>query len=109
MMTDTRYVLRFRSNGLAALLVMTIITILITGSILNFVFVENAYAQNNWYVGKGVQPNTYYTYQIQDHDTNQGQPFLMTIYFKQFNNTGSYWVAPTFVITKVRSLLEHCI
>jgi hypothetical protein len=98
MVTDTRYVLRLRSNELAALLVMTIITILITGSISNFVFVENAYAQNNWYVGKGVQPNTYYTYQIQDHDTNQGQPFLMTIYFKQFNNTGSYWVAPTFVI-----------
>jgi len=95
----TRYLVRLRSNGLAALLVMTIMTILITGSVLNFgVFIENAYAQNSWYVGKGVQPNTYYTYQIQDHDTNQGQPFLMTIYFKQFNSTGSYWVAPTYVI-----------
>jgi hypothetical protein len=61
-------------------------------------FVKNAYAQNNWYLGKGVQPNTYYTYKIQEHDTKQGQPFVMTIYFKQFNNTGSYWVAPTDVV-----------
>jgi hypothetical protein len=60
--------------------------------------IKNAYAQNNWYLGKGVQPNTYYTYNIQEHDTKQGQPFTMTIYFKQFNTTGNYWVAPTYVL-----------
>jgi hypothetical protein len=60
--------------------------------------IENAYAQNNWYLGKGVQANTYYTYKIQDHDTQQGQPFIMTIYFKQFNSTGNYWIAPTSVV-----------
>ncbi|MBA2267526.1 MAG: hypothetical protein H0W19_04225, partial [Nitrosopumilus sp.] len=31
-------------------------------------------------------------------DTNQGQPFTMTIYFKEYNETGKYWVAPTFVV-----------
>ena len=56
--------------------------------------IKNAYAQNNnWYVGKGVQPGTYYTYKIQT-DVDNGQPFIMTIYFKQFNSTGGYWVAP---------------
>ena len=71
----------------------------ITSIALNYIgSIKNAYAQNNWYLGKGVQPNTYYTYKIQDHDTVQGQPFVMTIYFKQFNSTGSYWIAPTSVV-----------
>ncbi len=59
---------------------------------------SNAYAQeDNWYPGKGVKPNMFVTYKIQDHDTNQGQPFTMTIYFKDYNDTGKYWVAPVFV------------
>ncbi|MGN6709680.1 MAG: hypothetical protein ACTHKF_10075, partial [Candidatus Nitrosocosmicus sp.] len=36
-------------------------------------FFGNVYAQSNiWYVGKGVKPDTYYTYQIQNADVNQG-------------------------------------
>ena len=58
-----------------------------------------AFAQSeNWYVGKGVKPDTYYTYEIKNTDTNQGQPFTMTIYFKEYNETGKYWIAPTFVV-----------
>jgi len=58
-----------------------------------------AFAQSeNWYVGKGVKPDTYYTYEIRNKDTNQGQPFTMTIYFKEYNETGKYWIAPTFVV-----------
>jgi hypothetical protein len=65
----------------------------------------SANAQSDtWYVGKGVKENTYYTYKIQDHDTNQGQPFTMTIYFRDFNETGKYWVAPVFVVDKGRVL-----
>jgi hypothetical protein len=61
--------------------------------------------QNNiWYVGKGVKENTYYTYKIQDHDTNQGQPFTMTIYFKDYNEEGKYWVAPVFVVDRGKVL-----
>src|SRR5918994_22287 len=65
-----------------------------------------ASAQQNdmWYLGKGVKENTYYTYKIQDHDTNQGQPFTMTIYFRDFNETGKYWIAPVFVVDKGRVL-----
>lgn len=62
-------------------------------------FVNTAYAQgDNWYVGKGAKANTYYTYEITNADTNQGQPFTMTIYLKDYNETGKYWVAPTFVV-----------
>lgn len=61
-------------------------------------FVKNVYAQNTWYLGKGVQPNTYYTYKIQEHDTKQGQPYIMSVYFKGFNNTGNYWIAPTTIV-----------
>jgi len=58
-----------------------------------------AFAQSeNWYVGKGVKPDTYYTYEIKNADTNQGQPFTMTIYSKEYNETGKYWIAPTFVV-----------
>jgi hypothetical protein len=59
---------------------------------------NNAYAAESWYVGKGVQPNMYVTYKIQNHDTNQGQPFIMTIYFKQFDTKNNYWIAPVFVV-----------
>ena len=76
-----------------------IVASLLTASVLNYPgTIKNAYAANNYYLGNGVQADTYYTYKIQDHDTVQGQPFLMTIYFKQFNSTGNYWIAPTTVV-----------
>ena len=59
---------------------------------------RNAYAANdNWYLGKGAQPNSYYTYKIQNADTDQGQPFTMNICFKQFNSTGTGKQALNFV------------
>ncbi|MGB8025810.1 MAG: hypothetical protein WCF06_16010, partial [Nitrososphaeraceae archaeon] len=81
--------------ALAAVLITAAITSIVNSS---GGMIKNAYAQNNnWYVGKGVQPGTYYTYKIQT-DVDNGQPFLMTIYFKQFNSTGGYWVAPAYVV-----------
>jgi hypothetical protein len=59
--------------------------------------IQKAYADNNWYLGKGAKAGTYYTYRIQNHDTKQGQPFTMTIYFKQFDNNKGYWIAPVYV------------
>jgi hypothetical protein len=82
---------------------LALVAILITTAITSIAntsggIVKNAYGQsNNWYVGKGVQPNTYYTYKIQT-DVDNGQPFLMTIYFKQFNSAGQYWIAPAYVV-----------
>ena len=59
--------------------------------------IQKAYADNNWYLGKGAKANTYYTYKIQDHDTKESQPFIMTIYLKQFDNSKGYWIAPVYV------------
>ena len=87
---------RLFAFALATLLMTSVITSVALGSI------RNAYAQggNNWYVGKGAQPNSYYTYKIQEADTDQGQPFTMNIYFKEFNSTGHYWIAPVYVVTQ---------
>jgi hypothetical protein len=65
---------------------------------------NNAVAQGNnlWYVGDGAKKGMYVTYRIQDQDTNAGRPFLMTIYFKDHNDTGKYWIAPTFVVDEGR-------
>jgi hypothetical protein len=64
----------------------------------------DAQQSDMWYVGKGAKENTYYTYKIQDGDTNQGQPFIMTIYFKDYNEAGKYWIAPVFVVDRGKVL-----
>src|SRR6187200_2684632 len=86
---------RLFAFALATVLMVSIMTTAAMSSI------RNAYAANdNWYVGKGAQPNTYYTYKIQNGDTDNGQPFTMNIYFKQFNSTGGYWIAPAYVVSQ---------
>ena len=55
-----------------------------------------------WYVGDGVTKDMYVTYRVQEHDTNNGRPFNITIYFKDFNRTGNFWVAPTFIVDQGR-------
>src|ERR687889_172132 len=64
----------------------------------HFMGTAEAQSGNNWYVGKGVKPNTYYTYLIKNEDVNQGQPFTMSLYFKDFNATGKFWNVPTYVV-----------
>jgi hypothetical protein len=59
-------------------------------------------ADDLWYVGDGAKPDTFVTYKIQEQDTNSGRPFEMTIYFKEYNSTGKYWVAPVFVVDQGR-------
>ena len=84
------FALTILSISMSVALISTPISVIYSGSV---------YGQggDNWYVGKGAKPNMYVTYKIQSHDTNQGQPFTMTIYFKEFNDTGHYWVAPVYV------------
>ena len=86
----------FRAN----LEVCFLLTILGSSILLfNAIGPSRAFAQgDNWYVGKGAKPNTYYTYQIQNIDTNQGRPFLMTIYLKEFDDANNYWIAPVYVV-----------
>jgi hypothetical protein len=81
--------------------VLLLTVLLISQSNLN-----NAVAQGNdlWYVGDGVKEGMYLTYRVQEQDTNGGRPFEMTIYFKDYNDTGKYWVAPTFIVDQGRVL-----
>ena len=83
--------LPYFSKIVKLIVIMSVLVILSSG------FSRLAAADNNWYVGQGVKANMYVTYKIQSHDTNQGQPFTMTIYFKEYNNTGHYWVAPVYI------------
>lgn len=73
---------------------------ILTGLILTlgilFITTSNVQAQNDWYVGKGVEKDMYVKYSIQYFDTNNGRPFDMTIYFKDQDEKGN-WIAPVFV------------
>lgn len=70
---------------------------------ISFFQIQILFAQSeSWYVGKGVEQDTYYTYQIQEHDTNQGRPFFMTIYFEEFDSSRNIWIAPVFVVDQGR-------
>jgi len=86
------FALTILSISMSVALMNTPISVIYSGSVYG--------ADDNWYVGKGAKPNMYVTYKIQSHDTIQGQPFTMTIYFKEFNDTGHYWIAPVFVNDK---------
>lgn len=61
---------------------------------------KGAFAQgdNNWYPGEGVKQNMYVKYQIEDFDTNEKQPYIMTLYFQQQDQDGN-WIVPAAVET----------
>ena len=84
----------------ASLGVFFLVTVMGSGILLfSTIDHEKAFAQGNtWYVGKGAKPDTYYTYKVQNLDTNQGRPFLMTIYLKEFDSANNYWIAPVYVV-----------
>jgi hypothetical protein len=56
-----------------------------------------AQGDDTWYVGDGVEQDMYVTYRIQEIDTNNGDPFEMTIYFQE-QDAGGIWTAPTYVV-----------
>ncbi len=91
----------FQTNLFKPLLTFALFStvLIVSPTILN-----NAFAQEDgrWYVGDGAKKDMYVTYKVQEHDTNAGRPFEMTIYFKEFNETGKYWIAPTFVVDQGR-------
>ena len=94
------FFLNFSVDVMRMILACSIIAVL---SIASQLTLNSAQAADDlWYVGDGAKPNTYFTYQVQEQDTNNGRPFSMTIYFKEFNSTGNYWVAPVFVVDQGR-------
>jgi hypothetical protein len=58
---------------------------------------NSAFAQTpDWYPGEGVKQDMYVKYRIQDYDTNNRQPYMMTLYFQQQDQEGN-WIVPAFV------------
>jgi hypothetical protein len=67
--------------------------------------INSALAQgdNNWYPGEGVKQGMYVKYRIQDYDTNEKQPYLLTLYFQQQDQDGN-WIVPAYVEANNRVL-----
>jgi hypothetical protein len=65
---------------------------------------DSAFAQTpDWYPGEGVRQDMYVKYRIEDYDTNERQPFVMTLYFQQQDQDGN-WIVPAYVETNGRVL-----
>jgi hypothetical protein len=58
---------------------------------------NRAFAQTpEWYPGEGVRQDMYVKYRIQDYDTNEQQPYNLTLYFQQQDQDGN-WIVPAYV------------
>jgi hypothetical protein len=65
---------------------------------------NSAFAQTPvWYPGEGIKPDMYVKYSIEDFDTNEKQPFVMTLYFQQQDQDGN-WIVPASVEANGRVL-----
>jgi hypothetical protein len=82
---------------------LALCALLATTAILSFSSYAYA-ADNNWYVGEGAKPDTYVTYRIQDLYTNNGRPFVMTIYFQKQDESGD-WTAPVTVVDQGKVII----
>ena len=59
--------------------------------------VKNAYAADNlWFVGEGAKKDMWVKYTIQQLDTVDGQPYNMTLWFKDQDSSGN-WIVPATV------------
>jgi hypothetical protein len=78
-----------------------VVSVLVFGT-LNMM--NSAFAQTpDWYPGEGVRQDMYVKYRIEDYDTNERQPFVMTLYFQQQDQDGN-WIVPAYVETNGRVL-----
>jgi len=77
------------------LLVFALITSVVISGALNMI--NSAFAQTPvWYPGEGVKQDMYVKYRIQDYDTNEQQPYVLTLYFQQQDQDGN-WIVPAYV------------
>ena len=72
-------------------------SVLVLGT-LSVIFNSGAFAQGDdlWYPGEGFKQDMYVKYRIQEYDTNDGQPYEMTLWFKEQHDGD--WIVPTFVV-----------
>jgi hypothetical protein len=74
---------------------MVALVLLVFGT-LNMINRAFAQGDNNWYPGEGVKQNMYVKYRIEDYDTNERQPYMLTLYFQQQQQDGN-WIVPAYV------------
>jgi hypothetical protein len=78
-------------------------SVLVFGT-LNMMMMNSAFAQTPvWYPGEGVKQDMYVKYRIQDYDTNNRQPYTLTLYFQQQDQEGN-WIVPATVEANGRVL-----
>ena len=78
-------------------------SVLVFGT-LNMMMTNSAFAQTpEWYPGEGVRQDMYVKYEIQDYDTNNRQPYTLTLYFQQQDQDGN-WIVPATVEANGRVL-----
>ena len=87
------------SNFVVIVLIALIVVVSGTLNMKNSAFAQGG---NVWYPGIGVKQNMYVKYQIQDYDTNERQPYVLTLYFKE--QQGDNWIVPAYVETGGRLL-----
>ena len=69
--------LKIRNTTILSLIVAVAVYYVAYSTVISTIPPQNALAQSDsWYVGKGLEPNTYYTYEIRELDTNQVGHFL---------------------------------
>jgi hypothetical protein len=77
-------------------LTFTLLTSVLVLGTLNMMNSAFAQATPEWYPGEGVKQGMYVKYRIQDYDTNEQQPFTLTLYFQQQDQDGN-WIVPAYV------------
>src|SRR5689334_14909645 len=80
---------RFSAFGVAVAFLLVFATIAAALTI------DKAYAAGTWYVGDGVKKDMWVQYQIQQIDTANDQPFIMTLWFKDQDSKGNWNVPAT--------------
>jgi hypothetical protein len=89
------YALLFLPMGSKFLTFALLASVLLVFGTLNMM--NSAFAQTpDWYPGEGIRQDMYVKYRIEDFDTNQRQPYVMTLYFQQQDQEGN-WIVPAYV------------
>lgn len=82
----------FASAFVAMLLVIGVSSLAVGGT-------AQAQGDDLWYPGEGVKEDMFVSYRIQEIDTNDGQPFELTLYFQEQDEDGD-WIVPAFVVVQ---------
>lgn len=93
-----------QQHRLGTLVLAALLIVMSTSTVLTFK-TSSAQQDDTWYIGKSVKANTYYIYNIQDIDVNDGAPYTMSLYFKEQDSAGN-WVVPVYVVENDGNVIQ---